>query len=279
MSTATRDSAKNGSVNWLWTQMPSRRSQAAPRKAQPPAHLVIQRVHLLARTDDRRAIVQTLLHLLQPFQMGQEHRHPREQVLAQRAKAGMLKMMVVGRHRLEYGPRLLDQHPQHARHRAALLIQHVPEIEPRQIGPQAFAAIASQMEPGRVLRADFLAHPRLALRHDVAGRRRRVDGVQVVDQRQQRFQQRFRRLRRSQVHLRRRQHVGDIAGQHVARRIAARPRFNFIDRPNVARRLGAGQTRALRSCCHVDLPGAGGRVAPSFPCCLPTVREPLKEFQ
>ena len=167
-------------------------------------------------------------------------------------------MMVVGRHRLENGLRLLDQHPEHARHRAALLVQHVPEIEPRQIGPQAFAAIASQMEPGRVLRADFLAHPRLALRHDVAGRRRRVDGVQVVDQRQQRFQQRFRRLRRSQVHLRRRQHVGNIAGQHVARRIAARPRFNFIDRPNVARRLGAGQTRALRSLCHVDLPESGG---------------------
>ena len=167
-------------------------------------------------------------------------------------------MMVVGRHRLEYGLRLLDQHPQHARHRAALLIQHVPEIEPRQIGPQAFAAVASQMQPGRVLRADFLTHPRLALRHDVAGRRRRVDGVKVVDQRQQRFQQRFRRLRRSQVHLRRRQHISDIAGQHVARRITARPRFNFIDRPNVARRLGAGQPRALRSCCHVDLPESGG---------------------
>ena len=39
MSTATRDSAKNGSVNWLWTQMPSRRSQA--RREKPSRRLTL----------------------------------------------------------------------------------------------------------------------------------------------------------------------------------------------------------------------------------------------
>ena len=151
-------------------------------------------------------------------------------------------MVIVGRDGFERGLCLRQQAAQHADDGAPFVVQRLPEIHARQIAAQALAAIAAEVQPRGVRAPDLLLQSMPRAAQTIS------DGGLVVSRSGNWPSSSISagsRLRacagRRAFELRRRQHIGDVARQHVARGIAARARFRFVDGADIAWRLAAGE--------------------------------------